>query len=58
MEWLEFLLVYVRDNGISIDPQYHDWIFRLFEKMDQAILGSGVGLEIVKQIVKVQGGRI
>jgi PAS domain S-box-containing protein len=49
---------YVRDNGVGIDPRYHDKVFGLFEKIDGKSEGSGMGLAIVKRIVEVHGGRI
>jgi PAS domain S-box-containing protein len=49
---------YVRDNGVGIDPRYHDRVFGLFEKLDTKSEGSGIGLAIVKRIVEVHGGRI
>ncbi len=51
-------VIYVRDNGIGIDEKYHDKIFGLFERLDLAIDGTGVGLALVKRIVEVHGGRI
>lgn len=49
---------FVRDNGIGIDPRYLERIFQLFEKLDPAIPGTGIGLPIVKQIIEMHGGRI
>jgi signal transduction histidine kinase len=51
-------IFYVRDNGIGINPKYHQKIFDLFDKLDQNSEGTGVGLTIVKRIVEVHGGRI
>jgi PAS domain S-box-containing protein len=48
----------VRDNGIGIDPQYHDKIFGIFEKLDPKSPGAGMGLTLVQRIVKKCGGRI
>ncbi len=49
---------YVRDNGVGIEPQYHEKVFELFEKLDPQSEGTGIGLTIVKRIVETHGGRI
>jgi signal transduction histidine kinase len=51
-------IVAVQDNGSGIDPQFHEKIFGLFDKLDPKSEGTGVGLALVKRIVEVHGGRI
>jgi signal transduction histidine kinase len=49
---------FVKDNGIGIDPKFHQRIFDLFNKLDPLSDGTGVGLTLVKRIIEVHGGRI
>lgn len=49
---------YVQDNGVGIEPRYQEKIFGLFERLDQASPGTGIGLALVKRIIEVHGGRI
>jgi PAS domain S-box-containing protein len=51
-------IFFVKDNGLGIEPQYHQQIFGLFDKLDAHSEGSGIGLALVKRIVEVHGGRI
>jgi len=51
-------ILFVCDNGIGIDPQYHERIFGLFNKLNPHLEGTGIGLTLVKRIVEVHGGRI
>ena len=49
---------YVRDNGQGIAAPYREKIFGLFERLDPAGEGTGIGLTIVARIVEIHGGRI
>jgi PAS domain S-box-containing protein len=51
-------ILYVKDNGLGIEPAHQDRIFGLFNKLDAASDGTGIGLALVKRIVEVHGGRI
>ena len=52
------LVLFVRDNGIGIDPQLQPLVFGLFKKLDPATEGEGLGLALVRRIVEIHGGRI
>lgn len=52
------LLCYVRDNGMGISSRYHEKIFDLFDRLDQDVEGTGIGLAIVKRIIEVHEGRV
>ncbi len=49
---------FVRDNGVGIEPAYHNQIFRLFERLHADIKGTGIGLALVKRIIEAHGGTI
>ncbi len=51
-------VLYVRDNGIGVAPEYHAKIFELFDRLDPSVEGTGIGLAIVRRIVEVHGGRV
>ncbi len=52
------LVFFVRDNGIGIEPQYHERIFGLFNRLNAEMDGTGIGLTLVKRIIEIHGGRI
>jgi PAS domain S-box-containing protein len=51
-------IYYVQDNGVGIDPRYHEKVFGLFERLEPESDGTGIGLALVKRIIEVHGGRI
>lgn len=53
-------VVSVADNGIGIEPQYHERIFQMFQRLHERgrFDGSGIGLAVAQRIVHRHGGRL
>jgi len=52
---------FVKDNGLGIQPEFHQEIFRIFKRLQASKEpedGTGVGLTFVKKIVERHGGQI
>jgi signal transduction histidine kinase len=50
----------VTDNGLGIDPRFHDRVFGLFQRLHTAeeYPGTGMGLAIVKKLAESNGGDV
>lgn len=56
-----YVVVYIKDNGIGIAPNYQQNVFDIFRRLharDQYGGGTGVGLTITKKIIERHGGSI
>jgi hypothetical protein len=51
--------VSVQDNGLGIEPRFHEHVFQAFKRLQgKNIGGTGLGLTTCRKIVRAHGGRI
>ena len=59
MKKSDFLVVGISDNGIGIDLKSHkNWLFKPFKRFTNTSYGTGVGLYLINNLVRKNGGRI
>lgn len=52
------VLIYIKDNGIGIEPEWLPKIFDMFTRATEHSSGSGLGLFITKETVEKLGGNM
>jgi signal transduction histidine kinase len=57
-EQKKYLLIQVKDTGSGIPEEHLRYVFKPFYRITNDHSGSGLGLPIVKSIVKAHGGKI
>ncbi len=53
--------VWMEDNGIGIEPEHQERVFRVFERLEteeESFRGTGIGLAIVAKVMERMRGRV
>jgi PAS domain S-box-containing protein len=55
---VSYVKIIFKDNGIGFDPSFADKAFKLFQRLQTALPGTGIGLALCKKIVENHKGFI
>ncbi|TGV00662.1 PAS domain-containing sensor histidine kinase [Flavivirga rizhaonensis] len=58
LEQKSFYQFSIKDNGVGIEKEYHDKIFKIFHSLNTSKESTGIGLSIVKKIIDLYKGEI
>jgi signal transduction histidine kinase len=53
-----FIRLWFGDNGLGIEPEGRERIFKMFQRLDKAYDGTGIGLTVVRKAVEKMGGSV
>jgi two-component system CheB/CheR fusion protein len=53
-----FIRLTVKDNGMGIEKEQIDFIFKIYQRINANMEGQGIGLYLVKKIIDASGGKI
>lgn len=54
----DLIIISIQDNGMGIDAEKQEKIFKKYYRIDNTTEGSGIGLHLVKELVTQAGGKI
>jgi light-regulated signal transduction histidine kinase (bacteriophytochrome) len=58
LEFDKMIQFFIKDNGPGIAPKYQKKVFEVFQTLENEASGTGIGLAIVKRIVKKSDGDV
>ncbi len=56
----EYAMIWVRDNGVGISPEYQEKVFDMFQRLhsDDEVRGTGIGLALVRKAAVLMNGEV
>ena len=54
----DFILLTVKDNGIGMDDDKIESIFKMYGRLNDDTEGQGLGLFLIKKIINASGGKV